>query len=196
MCKYSWVSFNGPDSDTRISRFEHLAQGTSRHPKINVIGKAQKKTSRSDILHPRQGTSSFFYLWRKMLDTYFFSAPRPHTSAFKGLCTAFDLKQNPDKTPNLVAALCFYPFQTPLIVWLLGQDWTEGSLPLCLEWSFLYSTSTTLTFLEEMMVQKVLGAEPRRVRYYSNHYTGGRLFIASSVWSHELYFLGSRVALH
>lgn len=110
MCKYSWVSFNGPDSDTHISRFEHLVRGTSRHPKINVIGKAQKKMSRSDILHIRQGTSSFIYLWRKMLDTYFFSVPRPHTSAFKGLCTAFDLKQNPDKTPNLVAALCFLSF--------------------------------------------------------------------------------------
>lgn len=54
----------------------------------------------------------------------------------------------------------------------------------------------TLTFLAEMIVQEVLGAEPRRGGHCSNHYTGVRLFIASFVWFHELYFLGRRVALH
>jgi len=53
-------------------------------------------------------------------------------SAFKGL------------NPNFVAARCFHPFQINLVIWLLSQDWAEGSLPLCLEWSFSQSTSTTL----------------------------------------------------
>lgn len=42
-----------------------------------------------------------------------------HTSPFEGLSIDFNLKQKkPDKTPDFVAAPCFYAFQTNLVVYL------------------------------------------------------------------------------
>lgn len=125
-----------------------------------------------------------------------FSTQVSHVSAFKRLCIAFDLKQKPDKTPYPLASPCFYPFQTHFVVYCLPR--TELKVLYFLVLSGHFHTALAqyyLTFFEEIKVQKIMGTEPRKVGHYSNHYPAVRLFIASSVWCHELYFLGSRVAL-